>query len=100
MGIIRIKHTANFLIMDKKALQDVRMSWRAKGLLAYLLSLPNDWTIYTTELQKRSTDGRRSMTAAINELKQKGYIIYRKTSKGRGKITHEYVVFEKPHLRK
>ena len=37
------KKTGNFTILDNTGLRDPNISWKAKGLLAYLLHLPDDW---------------------------------------------------------
>jgi len=38
--IVRTPNRDRFTIIDKRALEDDRLSWRARGLLAYLLSKP------------------------------------------------------------
>lgn len=39
----RVKKDANFSGMDNVFLRRDDLSWRAKGLLAYILTLPDDW---------------------------------------------------------
>ena len=68
------KKTENFTILDNTLFKDESISWKAKGLLAYLLHLPNDWQIYLEDLKNRSTDGIDSTRSAMNELIEKGYI--------------------------
>lgn len=42
-GIIRVeKHTKNFVVINKKFLEDKRISFKAKGILTYLLSKPDN----------------------------------------------------------
>jgi len=44
--------------------------------MCYLLSLPDDWTIYLSELEKHSdNDGRESISNGIKELIKFGYIV-------------------------
>ena len=44
--VIRVKkRPSNFVMMDKTFLEDDRLSYKAKGLLAYLLSKPDDWKV-------------------------------------------------------
>ncbi len=41
--IIRVKKCQNnFVMMDKTFLEDTRLSFKAKGILAYLLSKPDN----------------------------------------------------------
>ena len=35
-----------YVMMAKSAVQDDKLSWKATGLLSYILSLPDDWQIY------------------------------------------------------
>ena len=59
-------------------LEDSRLSWKAKALLCYLLSRPDNWKINKTDIQNRAIDGRESMQSGLNELKEIGYLhIYR-----------------------
>ena len=74
--ITRQKRNTPFVQIDKNALQDERLSWKAKGLLAYLLSLPDDWQIYINELKNHAKDGRDSTRTAMNELIKFGYISF------------------------
>ena len=55
-------------------LRDPRLSWKAKGLAAYLLSKPPGWKIWTSDLIRRSTDGRDAVLSGLAELEQCGYL--------------------------
>jgi hypothetical protein len=80
--------------MNNESIQDPSLSWAAKGLLAYLLSLPEKWEVHLTELFTRSADGRRPTQAAMDELITAGYV-----SKEQGKNKRrdtKYTVFETP----
>ena len=72
--VIRIrKRPNNFVMMDKTFLEDVRLSYKAKGLLAYLLSKPDDWKVIVGNLVNNSKDGKASVYAGLKELKECGY---------------------------
>lgn len=72
--VIRIKKRPNnFVMMDKTFLEDVRLSYKAKGLLAYLLSKPDDWKVIVGNLVNNSKDGKASVYAGLKELKECGY---------------------------
>jgi len=53
MAIFRV-HKENYVMLDKGFLNDTRLSWKAKGLLAYMLSLPNDWSFCISNLATHS----------------------------------------------
>lgn len=57
-------------MLDKTFLNNPNLSWKAKGLLAYLLSLPKDWLIRISDLVNRSTDGETSVYSALRELRE------------------------------
>lgn len=101
MSIIRrSKRNTTFVQIDKTPLQDNTISWKAKGLLAYLLSLPDDWQIYTSELINHSTDGKDSTRSGMTELIEAGYI-KRKQQKIDGKFAgYVYTVYEIPEPEK
>ena len=62
-----------FARVPKSILDDVRLSWKAKGILAYLLGKPDDWQVQTGDIIKKATDGRDAVQAAFKELRTFGY---------------------------
>jgi uncharacterized phage protein (TIGR02220 family) len=95
--IRRAQRDTPFVQIDKTPLQDKTLSWKAKGLLAYLLSLPDDWQIYLSELQKNATDGKDSTNTAMAELIRAGYIHREQSTKEDGRFAgYDYTVSETP----
>jgi len=80
--------------MNNEAIQDPSLSWAARGLLAYLLSLPEEWEPHLRDLFVRSADGRRATEAAMNELIEAGYV--RKDQGKNYRRDTKYVVYEAP----
>jgi hypothetical protein len=72
--IIREKLELNFAQVPKPALKDRNLSLKAKGLYAYLFSLPEDWKVFKTEIVKNFSDGKDSLNAAFKELEKFGYL--------------------------
>ncbi|MEK4115595.1 helix-turn-helix domain-containing protein [Paenibacillus sp. FSL W8-0919] len=97
-GIVRVsKRESGYAIIDPFFLSDERLSWKAKGLLAYLLSKPSNWRVFTSDLVKRSKDGRDAVYSAIKELESCGYVERRQTRDESQKITGmETVIYERP----
>lgn len=95
-NIVRIKKDVNYSVLDNGFIQDSNLSWKATGLLTYLLHLPNDWDISTKDLQTRKTDGRDSVRAGIDELIKAGYVEYKRVNAKGGKWEHVYFVYEEP----
>lgn len=71
--IRRVHHERDFTIIGNATLQDPEMSFKATGLLAYLLSLPADWRVNLTDLATRKAEGRDAVRSALNELEDLGY---------------------------
>ncbi len=72
--IIRVqKKLRPYVLLDKGFLRDHKLSWKAKGLLAYLLSHPDDWKVMMEDLTKRATDGEHAVRSAMAELRELGY---------------------------
>jgi len=70
---------------------------QAKGLLAYLLSLPADWEVHKTEIYKHFRNGRDSVFRAWKELEQLGYITEKKYRDKKGRFQTQYTIYEEPH---
>ena len=70
----KIQKNENFTIIDNDYLKDENLSFKAKGILTYFLSLPGDWVIYFDEIITHSKDGIRSFRSGIDELIKEGYI--------------------------
>ena len=97
MGVIRVQKNSNYVVMSKVGLHDDRLSWKAKGLLAYMLSMPDNWTFYNEELMKHSPDGSSTFKAAMKELQECGYVVRRKKQDERGRFAGwETIVYEHP----
>lgn len=98
MAVFRVyKESGNFVTVHKSFIHDENLSWKAKGILLYLLSRPDDWQVYETELNKHSSDGRDSLRTGIKELEQAGYIHRTRKRNEKGQLKeYEYQVFEQP----
>lgn len=80
--------------------QDKRLSYEARGLLAYLLSKPLDWRVQVTELQHEDYAGRDKVQRILKELAAAGYITRpQKYQDKQGKwCWNPYYVWEEPQL--
>ena len=98
MGIIRIDKTAgNYFIASKYYVEDENISWKAKGIMSYLFSKPDDWQIYQTQLEKVSKDGKASVRSTINELIDNGYMTRQSRRKSNGDFDgYDYTLHEYP----
>ncbi|MCH8641136.1 conserved phage C-terminal domain-containing protein [Staphylococcus lugdunensis] len=92
-----IKESGDFVTVHKSFIFDSNLSAKAKGILLYFLSRPDNWQIYTSEVVKHMNDGQKSINSGIQELMKHKYVhrIQKRTEAGifNG---YEYLVYEKP----
>ncbi|MEB6269210.1 replication protein [Staphylococcus epidermidis] len=92
-----IKESGDFVTVHKAFVFDNKLSAKAKGILLYFLSRPDNWQIYTSEVVKHMNDGQKSINSGIQELIKTKYVhrIQKRTNNGvfNG---YEYLVYEKP----
>lgn len=93
---VKTKKERNYTVLDNTFIQDASLSWKAKGLMTYLLSLPDDWEIHLSEIEKHSTDGKAALRSAINELKEHGYLRAEQKRKDNRFAEMIYVIIENP----
>lgn len=74
--IFRAAHgTQNpYFLMRRLTVQDDRLSFEARGVIAYLLSKSDNWEINESELRKAGGIGRDKMRRIIGELVELGYM--------------------------
>lgn len=98
MPIIRIQKRENpYVQIDRAAIEDNRLSWRARGILAYLLSKPDDWSIHIFDILNHGTEGRDAVQAAMKELESFGYAKLETLRSESGKVAgKEWVITEQP----
>lgn len=74
MSIIRInKREHPYAQVDKRVLEDKRLSWRAKGILVYLLTKPDGWTVKVADIWGKGQEGRGAVQSCLKELNRHGY---------------------------
>ena len=55
-------------------LGDSELSWKAKGLMLYLLAYGDGGKVRVADLMPLSKDGKTAVRAALSELQTKGYL--------------------------
>ena len=85
-----INKKENFTSIHNKLINDSKISLKAKGIMLYMLSKPENWKYNPKEIAKNSKDGLDSVYSGIKELMESGYISRIRHSDG----TVDYFVFE------
>ncbi len=73
MAVIR-KKKHSYTVLSNSVIRDERLSWKARGIFAYLMSLPEDWIFHQAEIAKHSPDGLASLRAGLKELQKYKYL--------------------------
>lgn len=98
MSIIRVEHNNNYTTICNYHLRDKSISLKAKGLLTYMLSLPEDWDYSISGLAKICKEGPDSIRSAISELEEHGYMTRERSRNEDGTLGgSEYIVREIPN---
>lgn len=104
MSIIRAARKAQFYNLPTTIVDDDRLSWEARGLLVYLLSKPDKWTVQVRDLINRTKNaigksaGKDKVYSIINELRAAGYIYREFKREGGSFVGVDYEVSETPDM--
>lgn len=71
--INRAEHNENFTRIQNQLITDVRISVEARGLMVFILSLPNDWSFSIRGIASQTGLGVSVVERLITELKKYGY---------------------------
>lgn len=87
----------HFTILSNAVLNDERLSFRARGILIWLLSKPADWRTRSEAIAAQSPrEGREAIRTAMRELEQLGYLVREKVQNERGQWATIQTVYEVP----
>ena len=99
MAKIRVNKTTNYTIMSNVFIRDKRLSLKAKGLLALMFSLPEEWNYSIDGLVFLCKEEESAVKSTLRELKECGYLVVDKKMPNEtksGRIEYEYNVYEEP----
>lgn len=63
-----------YVMISNELIQDSELSFRAKGIMAYILSRPDCWQVTIRDLMKHGKEGRDAIYKGLKELVQYGYL--------------------------
>lgn len=86
-----------FTVISNDVLNNTALSWKAKGIFAYLWSQSDSWNFYEVEVLKHSTDGKASLKAGLKELESAGYLKRYRVRDGKGFLREsKWILSEEP----
>lgn len=66
--------TKDFTVLPNAVLRDTSLSFKARGILVMMLSMPSDWQTHLTWIEKQGNEGREAIRSALQELEVRGYL--------------------------
>ena len=71
--VFKIEKNKNYTIMSNYHLRDKNLSLKAKGLLSFMLSLPENWDYSLSGLIAVCKEQESSIKSTLRELKNNGW---------------------------
>tara|TARA_R110000868_G_scaffold83813_8_gene236717 strand:+ start:10504 stop:11235 length:732 start_codon:yes stop_codon:yes gene_type:complete len=98
--IVRAKSVRDFTMVKNDVLRSKSLTIEERGLLVYLLSLPEDWILYKSKLHENMPDSKGTIDRVFKGLQDKGYVISVKVIDTQTKVFKgwNHVVYEDPIL--
>ena len=94
--IVREPGRHRWVVIDQAVIRNPTLSYRARGILATLLSMPDHWEVNSEWLAMMGSEGRDAIRAALRELEAAGHMIRHKAQTADGRWTSHWVVYEQP----
>lgn len=99
MSKVTTARNKNYVSMATYHLRDKNLSLRSRGLMSFMLQLPDTWEFSVAGLAAVIGCGRDQIRAGVKELESKGYLF--RCARGRdekGRLTGEadYILYERP----
>lgn len=96
--VSRVKNE-NFTIISNVFLKDKNLSLKAKGFLAIVMGLPNDWEFSINGVCSILKEGKTAIYNVIDELKDWGYCTVVTCRDEKGRIAgNDYTFYETPQM--
>ncbi|GGX50942.1 hypothetical protein [Streptomyces noursei] len=73
MTILRRHLSTGFTVLPTATIEDSRLSFRARGILAFLLAKPDNWKVRSESIAAAGQEGRDAVRKALRELRNYGY---------------------------
>ena len=96
MAKFTIEKNKNYTVMSNYHLQDKNLSYKAKGLLSFMLSLPETWDYSMKGLEAISKESIKALRNILLELENSKYITRIRKQDEHGKFYYDYSIYEIP----
>ena len=96
MSVFKIEKNQNYTVMSNYHLRDKKLSYKAKGLLSFMLSLPEDWDYSMSGLEAISKESIKAIRNILQELEDNKYLVRTRMQDELGKFYYDYSIYEMP----
>jgi hypothetical protein len=98
--IVKGKRKHDFAIIPNEISQSKELTMEEKGMMCFLLSLPENWVLYKKNLYNQMPDGKHAVDRVFKSLQQKGYILScRQIDVTTGRMDGwNHIVYDSPQL--
>ena len=85
-----------YVMIQRETLYDANLTLKAKGLLCFILSKPDDWQVYVRSIADEIKEDKNTVARILNELIAEGYCLRQKHTRNvHGQyIGYDYIFFE------
>lgn len=97
MAVFRIEKNNNYTVMSNYHLRDKKLTFKAKGMLSFMLSLPDDWDYSLNGLCSVSKEGIKAVRNILKELEENYYLERKRIQNSKGCFDYDYYIYEQPY---
>ena len=98
MSVFKIEKNQNYTVMSNHHLRDRNLSYKAKGLLSFMLSLPEDWDYSLAGLCSITKENRDDIRSILKELQEHHYVEIEKFRGDKGYSEYNYLIYVKVYF--
>jgi len=97
MSVFKIEKNRNYTTMSNYHLRDKNLSFKAKGLLSFMLSLPENWDYSMNGLVSVSKENIGAIRTILKELEDNKFLQRIKYQNEKGLFKYDYKIYEYPY---
>ena len=98
MSVFKLEKNQYYTVMSNHHLRDRNLSYKAKGLLSFMLSLPEDWDYSLAGLCSISKENRDGIRSILKELQEHHYVEIEKFRGDKGYSEYNYLIYVKVYF--
>lgn len=84
------KDNIPFTMVANEVLYNKNLSFKAKGMYAYLFSKPDEWDFSSNRMTLETTDRRDAIMGMLRELEKEGYLLRKRLPNGKMEYTLKF----------